>query len=105
MFKAKIAGERNNYLVLDMESGGIGWGWQEIPVYPKPKLLILRGISGYGNGTKGNTDTATGEALEEDKAKAKALSTIASGAIRKIAMLRTWDLMISLLAETVHEPR
>lgn len=101
-FKAKIAGARDNFLALDMESGGIAWAWQEIPVDPKPRLLILRGISDYGDGTKKGTDAEAAENVDDNDAKARALSTVAKGAIRKIAMLRAWDLMICLLGGGIH---
>ena len=102
VFKAKIA-ERDNFLALDMESGGIGWAWQEIPIHPRPKLLILRGISDYGDGTKRDTDAAAAGNTDATDTRVKALAKIADGAIRKIAMLRTWDLMVCLLGEGICE--
>lgn len=91
---------------LDMESGGFAWGWMALPVpdSDKPKMLVVKGISDYGDGSKGDTDHGkTGKSKGRKKStqaedeRAAAIERAGGDTFRKIAMQRAWVTMTCLL--------
>ena len=102
-FKSELKNLDGGCHALDMESGGFAWGWMALPIpdADKPKMVVIKGISDYGDGSKGDTDSGKSSAKpklsKEEKEKKAAIANVGADDFRRIAMRRAWVTMISLL--------